>query len=132
MSKYAEIQTTIRDAPALVAALRELYPNSTVEVYNQPATCRGYAGATLAAHIIVRNVGRYHTDLGFLRDDTGCYRAVVDDHNSDGQAQKLIGRITQHYAAARTLAAAKRKGYRLQSREVTPAGEIRLIFQGRS
>lgn len=131
MSKYAEIQTTIRDASALVAALGELYPNSTVEVYHEPTTCRGYAGATLQAHIIVRNVGRYGTDVGFLAVD-GTFRAVVDDHNSDGQAQKLIGRITQHYAAARTLMAAKRKGYRLQSREVTPAGEIRLVFQGRS
>jgi hypothetical protein len=132
VSKYAEIQTTITDAPALVAALGELYPGATAEVYNEPTECRGYAGETLKAHIIIRHRGRYGTDIGFLRGADGAYRAVVDDHENDGEAQKLIGRIQQHYACARTLAQAARKGYRLQSRETTAAGEIRLVFAGRS
>jgi uncharacterized protein DUF1257 len=132
VSKYAELATTITDAQALVAALGELYQGATVEIHTEPTTCRGYAGETLQAHIIVRNRGRYGTDIGFLRDPNGTYRAVVDDHNSDGQAQKLVGKITQHYAVARTLQQAARKGFKLQSRETTADGQVRLVFQGRS
>jgi hypothetical protein len=133
MSKYAEIQTELRDRSALLAALEGM--GYAPEIHEQPQALYGYHDDERPekAHIIIRrsHLGAGFNDVGYRREDTGQWTEILSDHHRAVRPQ-WSAHVKQQYAVARTLTQAKAKGYRLQSRETTADGQIRLVFAGRS
>lgn len=133
MSKYAEIQTEIRDRSALLATLEEM--GYAPEIHEQPQALYGYHGDEREekAHVIIRRkqLGAGYNDVGYRQEANGQWTEILSDHHRTIRPQ-WSAHVKQHYAVNRTLTQAARKGYRLQSRETTPAGEIRLVFAGRT
>lgn len=72
-------------------------------------------------------------DIGFVRDASGVFRAVIDDMDRDYHRfdSAWIGRLTQTYKEKQTMAVARAKGYVFKGREVvdTPQGKkVQLRF----
>lgn len=134
MSKYVELCTNLNDERYLVEALRELGYEPEVCREGKPLT--GYQGDQRAeyAQIIIprRQLDSASNDIGFARDGSGVYRAVISEYDrSIGFDDAWLGRLAQSYKERQTMAVARAKGYVFKGREVihTPQGKkIQLRF----
>ena len=134
MSKYSEMTTSLTDERYLVEALREL--GYEPEVCREGGALIGYLGDERAerAHIIIRrrHLDSASNDIGFARDTSGIYRAIISEYDRGiGFDDAWIGRVSQAYKERQTMAVAKAKGYILKGREVinTPQGKkVQLRF----
>jgi hypothetical protein len=137
MSKYEEMTTVIAHEGYLVEALEQM--GYKPEVHNSGASLYGYMGDERPeqAHIIVRRsqLDSASNDIGFARDVSGQYRAIVSDYDRGiGFDQAWVGRVSQAYKERQTVADAKARGYIFQGRGVidTPQGKkIQLRFSVR-
>ena len=71
--------------------------------------------------------------VGFGRDETGVFQAVIDDldRKCSGFDESWLGRVAQGYKERQTMAVAKTKGYVFRGREIvqTPQGpKVQLRF----
>lgn len=124
MSHYTTIETKIRDREALLLALADLgYP--TVETHEQPAHLFGYMGEERPelAHVIIRRaqIGNLSNDIGFARDEAGCYRAIVSEYDSREHGADWQRRLAVRYGYHATVRAAQRHGFRVTSETSIPA-----------
>lgn len=135
MSKFEELRTTISEGQYLVEALRELGYQPQVDWNGM--TLRGYGGAIWPekAQIVIprAQLNGSLADVGFVRNASGVYQAVIDDMDRDyhGLNAGWIGRVTQTYKEKQTMAVARAKGYVFKGREVieTPTGKkVQLRF----
>ena len=135
MSQYEELKTTMTDQQYLVEALTEM--GYKPEVQTNGTALKGYGGVTWnrAVQVIIpREQLRDALALvGFGRDETGVFQAVIDD--LDRQYGELnenwLGRVAQGYKERQTMAVAKTKGYVFRGRDViqTPQGpKVQLRF----
>jgi len=138
MSKYTKMKTSFTDKECLVGALREFFPEGSVEVFDEPTRLVGFEGDSRAerAEIVVRrrNVGRASNDIGFAREADGTFVFFVSEYDR-GQYNRqadtrygstFIEKLKQPYAvrvAEQTLAAL---GYRVASKEKT-RGVMHLV-----
>ncbi|HET9215781.1 MAG TPA: hypothetical protein VFR18_02310, partial [Terriglobia bacterium] len=71
-------------------------------------------------------------DIGFARDSSGVYQAIVSEYDRGiGFDDAWLGRLAQIYKERQTTAIAKAKGYIFKGKEVidTPQGKkIQLRF----
>jgi len=145
MSKYEEMSTVLVHEGYLVEALEQM--GYKPEVYRNGAALYGYLGGNGAAlygylgderpeqaHVIIRRrqLDSASNDIGFVRDTSGQYRAVVSDYDRGiGFDQAWLGRVSQAYKERQTMAVAKARGYVFQGRSVidTPQGaKVQLRF----
>ena len=134
MSKYEELRTILSEERFLVDALREL--GYSPEASNEGMSLYGYLGDERPekAHIVIRRrqLSSASNDIGFARDATGVYRAVISEYDRGiGFDDAWLGRVAQAYKERQTMAVAKSKGYRFLGRQVveTPAGKkVQLRF----
>ena len=134
MSKYEEMSTVLMHEGYLVEALEQI--GYKPEVYRDGAALYGYLGDERPeqAHVIIRRrqLNSASNDIGFVRDASGQYRAVVSDYDRGiGFDQAWLGRISQAYKERQTMAVAKARGYVFQGRSVidTPQGaKVQLRF----
>lgn len=134
MSKYLELQTKIREEKYLVEALREL--GYEPEVCREGRALIGYVGDERPerAQIIIRRsqLDSASNDIGFARDESGVYRAIISDYDREiGFNDAWLGRLAQIYKERQTMAIAKAKGYVFKGRTVidTPQGKkVQLRF----
>jgi len=134
MSKYEEMSTVLMHEGYLVEALEQI--GYKPEVYRDGAALYGYLGDERPeqAHVIIRRrqLNSASNDIGFVRDASGQYRAVVSDYDPGiGFDQAWLGRISQAYKERQTMAVAKARGYVFQGRSVidTPQGaKVQLRF----
>ena len=134
MSKYEEMSTILAHEGYLVEALEQL--GYKPEVHKNGAALYGYRGDERPerAHIIIRRrqLDSASNDIGFVRDTSGQYRAVVSDYDRGiGFDQAWLGRVSQAYKERQTMAVAKARGYVFQGRSVidTPQGaKVQLRF----
>ena len=134
MSKYLEMATALTDERYLVEALQELGYES--EVGREGKALIGYLGDERAerAHIIIRRrqLKSASNDIGFARDGSGVYRAIISEYDRGlGFDDTWLGRVSQAYKERQTMAVAKAKGYIFKGREVvnTPQGKkVQLRF----
>jgi hypothetical protein len=86
------------------------------------------------AHIIIRRrqLDSASNDIGFARDASGVYRAIMSEYDRGlGFNDAWLGRLAQTYKERQTMAVAKAKGYVFHGREVveTPQGKkVQLRF----
>jgi len=134
MSKYEEMSTVLVHEGYLVEALEQM--GYKPEVYRDGAALYGYLGDERPeqAHVIIRRrqLDSASNDIGFVRDTSGQYRAVVSDYDRGiGFDQAWLGRVSQAYKERQTMAVAKARGYVFQGRSVidTPQGaKVQLRF----
>ena len=134
MSKYVELRTSVTDERYLVEALREL--GYRPEVCPEGRALVGYLGdkrAEQAQIIIPRGqLDSASNDIGFARDGTGIYQAIVSEYDRGiGFDDPWLGRLVQVYKERQTMAVAKTKGYVFKGKDVidTPQGKkIQLRF----
>ncbi len=134
MSRYLQLTTALTDERHLVEALREL--GYEPEVCREGKALVGYMGDERAerAHIIIRrrHLDSASNDIGFARDGSGVYRAIISEYDRGiGFDDVWIGRVSQVYKERQTMAVAKAKGYIFKGREVidTPQGrKVQLRF----
>lgn len=134
MSKYEELRTVLSEERFLVEALREL--GYSPEVSHEGMSLYGYLGDERPekAHIVIRRrqLDSASNDIGFARDESGVYRALISEYDRGiGFNDAWLGRVAQTYKERQTMAVAKSKGYRFLGRQVveTPAGrKVQLRF----
>jgi len=134
LSKYLELKTNITEERFLIEALREL--GYRPDVCPKGRSLTGYQGDERQerAHVIIprRQLDCASNDIGFARDSTGVYRAVISEYDRGiGFNDTWLGRVAQIYKERQTMAIAKAKGYVFKGKEVieTPQGKkIHLRF----
>ncbi|MEJ7607610.1 MAG: DUF1257 domain-containing protein [Bryobacteraceae bacterium] len=134
MSQYEELKTTMTDQQYLVDALTEMgFKRST----NGRTALKGYGGVTWSRPVQViiprEQLRGALAPVGFGRDETGVFQAVIDDLDRQygGLDASWLGRLAQGYKERQTMAMAKTKGYIFRGREVvqTPQGpKVQLRF----
>jgi hypothetical protein len=137
MSKYEEMCTVVAHEGYLVEALEQM--GFRAEVHKAGASLYGYMGDERAerAHVIIRRsqLDSASNDIGFARDASGQYRAIVSDYDrAIGFDQAWVGRVSQAYKERQTMADARARGYVFQGRSVidTPQGKkVQLRFSVR-
>jgi hypothetical protein len=137
MSKYAVIETVLREEKYLVEALKEM--SYEVEVHSEGASLNSYYSdqEAKAANIIIRrpHLPGAYGDIGFARQPNSQYAVVQDELDQyHGYGTKWIGRVQQIYKERQTMAMAKARGYTLKRREVVDTSEgqqVRLQFVAR-
>ena len=135
MSQYEELKTTMTDQQYLVEALTEM--GYKPEVQTDGTALKGYGGVTWnrPVQIIIprAQLRGALAAVGFGRDETGVFQAVIDDLDRQygGLDASWLGRVAQGYKERQTMAVAKTKGYVFRGREViqTPQGpKVQLRF----
>ena len=134
MSKYEVLRTVLSEERFLVEALREL--GYSPDVSHEGMSLYGYLGDERPekAHIVIRRrqLDSASNDIGFTRDASGVYRAIISEYDRGiGFNDGWLGRVAQTYKERQTMAVAKSKGYRFLGRQVveTPAGKkVQLRF----
>ena len=135
MSQYEELKTTMTDQQYLVEALTEM--GYKPEVQTDGTALKGYGGVTWnrPVQIIIprAQLRGALAAVGFGRDETGVFQAVIDDLDRQygGLDASWLGRVAQCYKERQTMAVAKTKGYVFRGREViqTPQGpKVQLRF----
>ena len=135
MSQYEELKTTMTDQQYLVDALTEM--GYRPEVQADGTALKGYGGVAWSRPVQViiprEQLRGGLAPVGFGRDETGVFQAVVDDLDRQygGLDQSWLGRVAQGYKERQTMAVAKTKGYVFRGREVvqTPQGpKVQLRF----
>ncbi len=134
MSKYLELSTQLTDERYLVEALMEL--GYEPELCRESKSLIGYLGDKRAerAHVVIprRQLNSASNDIGFARDASGVYQAIVSEYDRGiGFDDAWLGRLAQIYKERQTMAVAKARGYIFKSKDVidTPQGKkIRLRF----
>jgi Protein of unknown function (DUF1257) len=130
LSKYVELRTTLNDERYLVEALRELGYQPEVCPEGKPLV--GYLGDARAerAQIVIprRQLDAASNDIGFARDESGVYQAIVSEYDRGiGFDDAWLGRITQIYKEGQTMAVARAKGYVFKGKEVIETAQGKKI-----
>ena len=134
MSKYQVSTIILTEQCHLIGALRDL--GYEPEFHPEGASLVGYQGDERPerAHIIIRRrqLDSASNDIGFARDSSGVYRAIISEYDRGiGFNEAWLGRLAQCYKERQTMAVAKAKGYVFRGREVieTPQGrKVQLRF----
>jgi len=135
VSKYEELTTKITEERFLIEALQELgYQPEVCSAEGRPLV--GYRGDQRHEHAQViiprRQLDCASNDLGFARDSTGMFRALISEYDRGiGFDDGWLGRLAQIYKERQTMAVAKARGYVFKGKEVidTPQGKkIQLRF----
>jgi hypothetical protein len=134
LSKYLTTTISVTDEQYLIAALQQLGYNP--EVCHEGRPLVGYMGDERAerAQIIIsrRQLDSASNDIGFARDASGVYRAIISEYDRGiGFDDAWLGRVSQAYKERQTMAVAKARGYVFKGREVieTPQGtKVQLRF----
>tara|TARA_R110002096_G_C14374762_1_gene705168 strand:+ start:122 stop:544 length:423 start_codon:yes stop_codon:yes gene_type:complete len=137
MSAYKEVLTQFKDGKILKAALEAVGNGhgasleGKVEMFEEAQNLYGYQSdlREQKANIVIRkeHVGPAANDVGFEKVD-GLFVARISDYDSKGNKchSRWLGLVRQEYATLRTMAKARRQGYKV-SRTKTPEGKIKLV-----
>ena len=130
MSKYEVSTITLAEECHLVGALKDL--GYEPEIHPSGAALVGYMGDERSerAHVIIRRrqLDSASNDIGFARDGSGVYRAVISEYDRGiGFNQAWLDRIAQSYKERQTMAVAKAKGYVFRGREVVETAQGKKV-----
>lgn len=103
MSKFVEGSINIKDQSCLVAALKKLFGENSVEVHEKPSNLYDYTGSEReqVAHIVVRQAavnevsGGPSNDIGFEKKTDGSYTFHVSEYDVK---HEIRSKVQQKYA----------------------------------
>jgi hypothetical protein len=139
MSEYAVIQTQLRDAAILAAALTDMgFAPSAIEWHDVPVLLGGpWIEVPQHAQLVIRgrHVGPGASDLGFTRGPDGVWQALVavNDQRSRGwhgpYDHVWLGRLAAAYATRQLAAQYRARGWRVSIAR-HPDGVVELVAEG--
>lgn len=129
MSHISKFNTQITDVTALLQALADLgYGN--VETCAIPQPLYGYQGdkRQQTADIIIRRkqIGKLSNDIGFKRNATGSYDALISDWDRKKHTNAWLQQLTQRYAYHATVNSLQSQGFDVITDEIDTTGKIHL------
>jgi hypothetical protein len=135
LSRFCTIRTMFKDGDALIAALMETgkWQSSQIEIHETPQHLYGYHGDQReeVAHVIIRrqHVGDSSNDIGFFKDEDGCYQGIISEFDSRKYGKTWTGKLKGNYAYHTVCQQATRTG-RTATRERMPNGRQRITVTG--
>lgn len=113
MSRYTTCRLEIRDAEALVAALKER--GLVAETFLEAQPLYGYQGDLRPekAHVIVRRkyIGPASNDIGFLCEPDGHYTAIISEWDRGRFNQRFLAALTRRVAVLSTTSRLVKGGF---------------------
>ena len=132
MSHYTTLATRITDPEALCGALADL-GYGDVEVHDQPQPLYGFLGDPRGdrAHVIIRrrHVGRLSNDIGFLRQESGNYLALISEYDRTKHNESWLDLVTAKHAYRVTSKALAGQGFDLVDETVERDGTVRMVLR---
>jgi hypothetical protein len=130
MSHFTKVATQMVSRPHLVKALADLGLDA-VEVYDEPQPLRGWEGQRALANVIVRKASlRGATaDLGFARDESGQYVAIIEGMDRRKLDNAWLGRLGQRYAYRVAVDLLAEQSFQAVEEERDRDGTIRLTLR---
>jgi hypothetical protein len=132
MSHFTRVRTKLRDAEALVAALKAV-GLSRVEVNEEPQNLYGYQGDIRPerAEVIVRrrDIGRLSNDIGFARQADGLFEAIISGYDRRRYDEAWLAGLFRSYSYAATVKYASTHGYEIATDELEQDGSRRLTLR---
>lgn len=129
MSKYTEQQTEFKDADLLVASLTAM--GFTPQLHATAQQLTGYQGdkrADVAEIIIPRSqVGFASNDIGFKRNASGAYGAIISAFDSSTYDATWMKKLKATYCETGVMRQAKRAGLTFTGKK-TVNGKQQLQF----
>lgn len=118
----------MNDAQCIKDSLAEL--GYEFEEHEQAQQLYGYEGALRQqkAHIIVRrkHVGAAANDVGFLKLPNGGFQLIISEYDRDVNGEVFMHKIKQVYGSHMIAKVARKKGYRIKSKEVDQDGRMKI------
>lgn len=78
------------------------WTESQIEIHSTPEHLFGYHGDKReeVAHIIIRrkHIGGSSNDIGFVKNEKGCYETIISEFDSRRYGAQWIGRLRGNYA----------------------------------
>ena len=130
MSEYVKVNVIFKDGDALIAALKNIFPE--VEVHDKAIPLMDYAGKIredTKANIVVRrkHLNSASNDMGF--ENMGDhFRVHISDYDH-GKDWTRLDRIKQEYSVEAATRACRRRGWSVK-KEVREDGTVRLRVRG--
>jgi hypothetical protein len=136
MSKYAQYNTVMNDPKCLKKVLEKHFKE--VELHSEPQRLVDFQGRQTTyvdktgdkAEIIVRrkHVGGAANDIGFVKDTTGNFKAVISAYDSGKHNAKWLERIQKEYLVERATQLMSDQEGELDNTETLSDGSIRMTF----
>jgi hypothetical protein len=136
VSKYRRIETTFKDEDTLARALQDVCADLSIafEHHKEGSHLVGYQGdqrKETAQYIIRRKfIDSCANDLGFHRNESGAFEAVISEYDSTNNGQVILNKIRQRYARLQVEKLARLRGLRVEEVKSND-GTIRLRLMGR-
>lgn len=132
MSAYAEVKTEFTDGELLIKAL-EAQGFKPLNCIGKVKNLVGYHGDTRAdtADIIIprAQIGSSSNDVGFKRDATGKYQAIISDYDSTRFNKSWLNKVNVSYQDLWVQQQAKKQGYRaVQVGKKLENGNLKYVF----
>ena len=132
MSHFTKLRTSITDPALLLKALADLgFKECEFHEHAQPL--RGYLGdvRSQTGEVIVRrkHLGRLSNDMGFKRNSTGTFDAIISGYDRSKYSQDWLNRLAQRYAYHATREKLEEQGFDLISEETKDGESIRLVLR---
>lgn len=132
MSHFTTIKTKIKEVEPLVNALADL-GFVHIEVHQQSQNLYGYQGDVRqqTAEVIIRHqyIGSASNDIGFKRQETGFFKAIISEFDRRRYSQDWLNKLTQRYAYHAAKSKLEEQGFSLVSEEVEEKERIHLVLR---
>ncbi|MEV6630393.1 DUF1257 domain-containing protein [Actinoplanes sp. NPDC051470] len=132
MSHYTTLTTRITDTEALCGALADVGYDD-LEVYDQPQRLVGFQGDPRGdrAHVIIRrkHVGLASNDIGFLRQDSGTFLALISEYDLGKHNEAWLGQVTARHAYRVTSKTLATQGFDLVDEQTERDGTVRMVLR---
>lgn len=132
MSHYASYKTKFLDLHALLVSLEFMgWKDDQIEI-GHARPLMGFEGRERPekAEIIIRRkfVGPSANDIGFAKDQDGCYQAIISDFDRHKHNDAWMGKLQQHYNLVVDRKKAKAGGW-VVTETTRQDGSIKLILK---
>lgn len=136
MSKFAQYSTVMNDAKCLKKVLEKRFKE--VELHSSPEQLIDFQGKAThyldesgdKAEIIIRrkHVGGAANDIGFTKDSSGNYKAIISAYDSSKHNQKWLDNLCKDYLVEKATSIMTEEGAELFESETLSNGSIRMKF----
>jgi hypothetical protein len=131
MSAFRQMNTVMNDQAVLVKQLEKRF--KAVEQHTTAQNLYGYQGdkREQTAEVIIRrqHVGRASNDIGFKRDETGNFKAIISSFDSGKHNDKWLNELARDYMEEKATKTMAENECDLEERTVLPNGAIQLRFR---
>lgn len=133
MSHFSTIKTRLVERDYLLRALDDMGFKGKVEVHEEPVPLHGFLGdrRRQKAEIVIprKHVGRASNDVGFHRNPSGFYDAMISGFDQARFSSKWLGRLTQRYAYHAAVDKLREQGFEIVEETEEKSGQLNVTLR---